>query len=172
VSVYSVTFPGWSDRIAIAEQSAKIFGQLEQDPVRRGNQMHELLSLIHSTNEAEEALSHYLARNPMEAAEAEVLSTSLRQMLNQPEVARFFQPQHSCKNECSLAWQGEVLRPDRIVFTPDQTWVVDFKTGLPQTSHHAHVLHYCDAIRAMGFPSVKGYLIYIGSEHCQVLPCD
>ncbi len=172
VSVHSITFPGWSDRIAIAEQSAKIFGQLEQDPVRRGNQMHELLSLIHSTNEAEEALSHYLARNPMEAAEAEVLSTSLRQMLNQPEVARFFQPQHSCKNECSLAWQGEVLRPDRIVFTPDQTWVVDFKTGLPQTSHHAQVLHYCDAIRAMGFPSVKGYLIYIGSEHCQVLPCD
>lgn len=184
VLLTSVSFPNWSDRIAIAEQSAKIFGQMDEDSIRWGNQMHELLSLVHNTEDAEEALGIFLSRNHLVDdnlddnadgnGDAEALKKALRQMLSQPEVARFFRPEDECKNECNLVWNGEVLRPDRIVFAgkEKEVWVVDFKTGVPQTDHNAQVMHYCDALRAMGHTTVKGYLLYIGTDHCQVLPCE
>lgn len=182
VTLESVSFPDWSGRIAIAEQAARIFGRLDETSIRWGNRMHALLSLVHSTADAEEALDLFLSSNrltdenatPNDKADAQALGESLRQMLNQPEVARFFRPEDRCKNECDLVWQGEVLRPDRIVFAAkeEEVWVVDYKTGAPQTSHHAQVLHYCNALHAMGYPSVKGYLLYIGPTHSQVLPCE
>ncbi len=174
----TVSFPDWSDRIAIAEQSAKIFDRLAEDSIRRGNQMHALLSLIHNSDDAEEALGAFLTNNRLtddgEAEDVKILRDSLHQMLSQPEVARFFRPEDHCKNECDLVWQGEVLRPDRIVFAAkeEEVWVVDFKTGAPQTTHHAQVLHYCNALHAMGYPTVKGYLLYIGPNNCQVLCCE
>lgn len=172
VTLDSLSFPDWGDRIAIAEQSSKIFGQLDEASVRRGNLMHELLSLIHSRNDAAQALQTFLQSNPLEEREAAALEAMLHQMMQQTDVAQFFQPQHPCKNECSLVWQGEVLRPDRIVFAPEQTWVVDFKTGTRHDSHVAQVLRYCEAIRAMGYPNVKGYLLYIEPRHCHVQPCE
>jgi hypothetical protein len=185
VSISSISFPNWSDRIAIAQQSSKIFGQFDEDSIRWGNLMHELLALVHSTADAEEALVTFFSRNHLtQSAQTEPaaddtntianeLKDSLLQMLSQPEVARFFRPEDKSLNECNLVWHGGVLRPDRVVFAAkeNETWVVDFKTGAPNTEHHAQVMHYCDAIRAMGHPIVKGYLLYIGHTHCQVLPC-
>ncbi|MBR3985790.1 MAG: UvrD-helicase domain-containing protein [Bacteroidales bacterium] len=185
VSISSISFPNWSDRIAIAQQSSKIFGQFDEESIRWGNLMHELLALVHSTADAEEALVTFFSRNHLtQSAQTEPaaddtntianeLKDSLLQMLSQPEVARFFRPEDKSLNECNLVWHGGVLRPDRVVFAAkeNETWVVDFKTGVPNTEHHAQVMHYCDAIRAMGHPTVKGYLLYIGHTHCQVLPC-
>ena len=178
VQLTSVSFPDWTDRIAIAEQSAKIFNQFDESSIRWGNQMHEVLALIHSTADAEEALSTYQLRHKPSDEDTDesvaALRISLSHMLSQPNVRRFFRPEDQCKNECNLIWHGEVLRPDRIVFAAkeNEVWVVDFKTGAPQTDHHAQVIHYCDALRAMGHPTVKGYLLYIGTDHTQVLPCE
>ena len=93
-------------------------------------------------------------------------------MMQQPEVARFFNPVHTAKNECDIAWRGNVIRPDRIVYTPEAVYVIDFKTGQPSADHTIQVLHYCDALLAMGNPTVRGYLLYIHPDHCQVLPCE
>jgi hypothetical protein len=92
-------------------------------------------------------------------------------MMTQSEVARFFNPQFPARNECNIAWHNEVIRPDRIVYTPDCVWVIDYKTGQPKAEHQDQVLHYCDALSAMGHPTVKGYLVYLSADRCQVLPC-
>lgn len=172
VQMERVSFPSWGHRIAIAEQSQKIFGEIDTLSIRRGNQVHDLLSLIHHTGEIETALNKYTKANRLLTEEAEELRQVVGNMMLQNDVAKFFSPDYECKNECSLVTQGEVLRPDRIVFTPNETWVVDFKTGAPKTDHRSQVGHYCQVIAEMGYPNVKGYLLYIGAEKCQVLPCD
>lgn len=171
VTLQTLSYPGWTDRIRIARQSAEAMGQFDEAAVRRGNQMHAILSLMRHAGECAEAVGRYRESHPGEEAEAAELETLLQQMMKQPEAARFFDQRHACKNECSLVWQGKVLRPDRIVLAGDETWVVDFKTGMPTLEHHSQVDDYCAAIRAMWYPNVSGYLLYIGADRCRVVAC-
>ena len=169
--ISSITFPSWSSRIAIAEQSAHIFSQLDDTAIRHGNQVHEVLSLVHSTDDLDIALDTYIHRTRPDDDTASALRQTLHSMMQQSEVTRFFNPDHSSINECNIAWNNEVIRPDRIVFTPECVWVIDYKTGRPKAEHNDQVLHYCDALRAMGHPTVKGYLLYLDIGRCQVRPC-
>ncbi|MCQ2294628.1 MAG: UvrD-helicase domain-containing protein [Bacteroidales bacterium] len=169
IAVSHLTFPRWDDRIAIAVQSGIAFGEVNESAIVRGTQMHELLSMIRSSQEVELALSLFAKRNHLEDEELDALAQPLHRMMAQPEVAKFFDPQLKSKNECDIVWQGSVLRPDRIVFAPDETWVIDFKTGAPKLDHREQVLRYCQVIETMGYPHVKGYLLYVGENSCQVI---
>ena len=169
VTLDEVAFPRWDDRIAIAEQSSKVFGECDEESIRRGNMIHNLLSLISSADDLETAMDQTIHTTPIDDTEAQMLKDTIGNMMQQKDIQPFFDPAHTCKNECSLVSNGEILRPDRIVFTPHETWVVDFKTGAPNTEHHAQVSHYCDVIGSMGYPQVKGYLIYIGETHCHLV---
>ena len=118
-------------------------------------------------------LENYLQRHPLVDEEADSLRDTLHNMMKQEDVAKFFDPAYRSLNECNLVCQGVVSRPDRIVFTPSETWVIDFKTGSPRNEHRDQVSRYCQAIAAITHSlQVKGYLLYIGPDHCQVLPCQ
>lgn len=169
----TLSYPEWMPRIAIAEQSAALFGELDEAAIRRGNQLHDLLAHLNHSDEADAVLERYLMQHPMEEEEAALLSDTLHNMMQQSEVARFFSPENRCMNETSLVWQGEVLRPDRIVYTPTGIWVIDFKSGTPRNEHRIQVDRYCQAIAAIAHTDkVKGYLLYVGPDRCQVMPCE
>ena len=160
-------------RIAIADQSSALFGELDETAKRRGNQLHDLLAQLRHRDEADKVLDKYLLLHPMSEEESSILRDTLHNMMRQPEVAQFFDPAHRCMNETSLVWLGEVLRPDRIVYTPTETWVVDFKSGAQHDEHRTQVSRYCDAIAAITrSDNVKGYLLYLRPDHCQVVRCE
>ena len=171
-TIAHLAYPGWSHRIAIADQSDALFGKYDEASIRRGNLLHELLARLRHLDEADEVLAAYLKRHPLDDEEASLLRDTLHNMMQQPEVAPFFLKANPCLNECSLVWHGDILRPDRVVFTPDEIWVVDFKSGQPRTEHREQVEQYCQAIAAIRHTDcVKGYLMYLGPDRCQVLPC-
>ena len=172
IQLQTLSYPDWMPRIAIADQSSALFGELDEAAIRRGNQLHDLLAQIHHRDEADKVLDNYLTLHPMQEDEATLLGDTLRYMMQQEEVARFFDPANRCMNECSLVCQGEVLRPDRIVYTPSETWVIDFKSGEYRNEHRTQVSRYCQAIAAITHSNnVKGFLLYIGPDHCHVSPC-
>ena len=146
----TITFPSWTHRIAIARQADELFAATEnpdgetsasQSAREYGIQVHEMLSRIDG--------SETLFKNT--------------------EAAKFFDPKYPARREVELIYHGEVLRPDRIVETPDALWVVDFKTGQPRTEHRDQVERYCRAMTEMGYPKVEGYLLYLAGEQCQVM---
>ena len=83
--------------------------------------------------------------------------------------ARFFDPAHTAHRETELMADGEVLRPDRIVETPEALWVVDFKTGAPHPEHRDQVERYCQVLSRMDSRQVQGFLLYATPAACQVL---
>ena len=171
-SLDSAVFPSWSTRLAIAQQSAHLFNQLDDAALRHGNQVHEVLSLVNNLDDLDKAIDTYRRRTRLDDDTTLILGQMLHNMMLQPEVARFFDPKYPSKNECDIAWHEEVIRPDRLVFSPESVWVIDYKTGQPKPAHQEQVQHYCDALVAMGHKSVKGYLIYIDPNRCQVHPCN
>jgi predicted RecB family nuclease len=55
---------------------------------------------------------------------------------------------------------GNMIRPDRVIRQQDSLVVVDYKTGKKDDKHIIQVNSYCEALRQMGYPVVKGAIIY------------
>lgn len=156
-SLNTVSFPGWVRRVAIANQADDILGEKDNASRERGILIHTLLATAGGATGDQ-------ADGTAGDEDAEQMKQIVQQILSDTNASRFFDPRYTAKAETELIYQGEVLRPDRIVLTPDETWVVDFKTGMPRAEHHDQVERYCQAVSQMGYPTVKGYLLYIGGD--------
>jgi CRISPR/Cas system-associated exonuclease Cas4 (RecB family) len=64
-----------------------------------------------------------------------------------------------------LAPESSVLRPDRVVATPDGRWaVMDYKTGKPRPAHRDQVDGYAQRLEAAVGQPVKRLLVYLRAE--------
>ena len=162
ISMSNIVFPAWEERVRIADQSAgRSLSESQEDSIRRGLQVHELLSHVLHLGDQEDAVTRYVAAHQLSQEEGQVLLSELNSFLSRPEVQCFFQPGLEVKTECPLVHQGREMRIDRLVVLPDATHVIDFKTGASNLDHEHQVQRYVDAIASMGFPNVQSHLLYI-----------
>ena len=69
-------------------------------------------------------------------------------------------------NEASIVTaEGEMYRPDRVLIAPDasRVIVIDYKFGQPHPAYRRQVKNYMQLMRAMGYPSVEGWLWYVSA---------
>jgi len=85
-----------------------------------------------------------------------------RKIMNDESLAPYFAPGVKVMNETSILFpDGNLLRPDRVVFLEGKVVVIDYKTGAPNASHKEQIDRYCEAIREMGYEDVEGRVLYI-----------
>ena len=157
-----LSFAEWSKRVKVASPSERSLEPLAEDKVRFGTYAHDLLSRVRHAGDVEEAVEQFARQTPLADEERERLKALAYSVVTHPGTARFFRAEYGVKNECDLTDGLALGRPDRVVFTPDETWVVDFKTGRDEGDvHDRQVRRYCQAISAMGYPQVSGWLIYL-----------
>lgn len=163
-SLESVSFPDWADKIRIANQGSQVLDKEQQEHILHGLRMHEILASIITPEDINNAIEQFVARHPLEPNETDKLKSDLTTLVNDNQCKRFFEPCNKVLNEQSLYYHGKVLRPDRIVFFDNETWVVDFKTGGFHETYRQQIADYCDALAEMGHPNVKGCLLFVGSK--------
>lgn len=58
--------------------------------------------------------------------------------------------------------EGEVLRPDRLCFKPDEILLIDYKTGQENNNKYFKQLHrYEQALLKMNLKNIRKYIVYI-----------
>ncbi|MBR4505362.1 MAG: UvrD-helicase domain-containing protein [Bacteroidales bacterium] len=160
-TVRRLSYADWTERVLIASPSEGALTPLQAEKIRFGNYAHDLLAGVRHSGEVEEAIARFAATSMATDDEMHRLADLARRAVNDPSARRFFDPAYEVKNECEIAIDGHRERPDRVVFTPDETWVVDFKTGEHLDSYSEQVQRYCTALRQMGYPNVSGWLLYL-----------
>ena len=165
LKVSSILFPEWESRVSIAQQSAGILSPLDADSRRYGILIHDLLSQIRVADDVEPVVERYSKENNLPDAVGEVIRGRIEAMLADEENRRLFDGRYKIKCEASIAANGKVRRPDRILFGEDETIVVDFKTGVRDERSHAkyqqQVDEYASLLTEMGFPNVSSVIIYL-----------
>jgi len=87
----------------------------------------------------------------------------------------FFDPQYHYLNERTLIdAQGHIHRPDKVVLTPNEVWIVDYKFSdfsslKPQDheKHQAQLRQYKNLLSDLYTLPIKTYLIYFeGKIQC------
>jgi ATP-dependent exoDNAse (exonuclease V) beta subunit len=125
--------------------------------------MHWLLSKMYTVNDLSAALNEAVLLGLTDKKEAELLKQKLTQLCSNSEIAEYFAEGLSCKLEAELIMQnGEILRPDRIVFKDRETILIDYKTGKENNKHYSkQLLKYETALVSMGYTQVKKLLVYM-----------
>ena len=160
--VARISFGDWTSKVCIASPAEHAMTPLMEEKIRFGIYAHALFASMRHAGDIDEALAQLSRQEQLTDDERQRLALLARTVVARPDTARFFDPRYTAKNECDLTDGSHVGRPDRVVFTPDETWVLDFKTGIDLGEEHdRQVRSYCRAISLMGYPRVSGWLLYL-----------
>ncbi len=97
--------------------------------------------------------------------ETNELFASLQSIIERGEKEGWMGEALSARNEMELLslsdGKADIIRPDRVVFGKDSTWVIDYKTGSQLPKHKEQVQRYIRALKDINYPNVRGTLIYL-----------
>ena len=128
----------------------------------RGIFIHNFLSSLTTFPQNEKEIEA-IAQNVEESYRQDVTDI-FHKILNDKSLSPYFAPDVKVLNETSILFpNGNLLRPDRVVFLANEVMVIDYKTGEFNASHKEQIDEYCEAIRAMGYEHVEGRILYIGN---------
>lgn len=127
-----------------------------------GNFMHSVMSKVTSASDLEFACRYQARQVGLPEEIAKKRYRFLADAISKPEVARWFIGFRRVLTERSIDAGNFSQRPDRVVWTADgHIDVVDYKFGdIHSSSYSDQVRRYVDALRLMGYESVRGFLWY------------
>ncbi|MDP4269779.1 MAG: 3'-5' exonuclease, partial [Bacteroidota bacterium] len=130
---------------------------------RYGNLMHDILSRIVVIDDVEDAVQELVFAGEITTEKGAEITAHLYDLLDNPEIAPWFSPEATVKNEVQILQpDGAFYRPDRVVVNGNQVIVVDFKFGTRKDKkYHKQVSRYMSLISQMKYESVKGYLWFV-----------
>ena len=147
---------------------SKDFMADKQTPfIDRGLLYHAILQEIHTLADTDRIIDKMNTEGHFSSAEElREVSQHIHHALSNPFAARWFADTWQVVNERSIlapAGQDEwkELRADRVILSPTETIVIDYKTGSPSPAHEDQVRTYMQLLTQMGYPGVSGYVWYI-----------
>ncbi|MBL7930906.1 MAG: UvrD-helicase domain-containing protein [Bacteroidia bacterium] len=157
-----LSFSGPNKNIHI-KASYKLNNQEAEQAKEQGLLLHFLLSKLKTKPDLDETINEALLQGLISSEQKPNLFKTLQQLISHPELSLYFEPGIHTKLEAELITaEGELLRPDRVVFTPEATVIIDYKTGKENTSRYAQQLYkYENALRTMGHQNIKKILVYV-----------
>jgi ATP-dependent exoDNAse (exonuclease V) beta subunit len=127
---------------------------------QRGIYIHNFLSSLIAFPQNEKEIETVVKK--AEEKYREDMTHIFHKILHDSLLQPYFAPDVKVLNETSILFpNGNLLRPDRVVFLEGRVVVIDYKTGEPTASHKEQIDQYCEAIREMGYNEVEGVVLYI-----------
>ena len=129
----------------------------------RGVVLHDILAKIVKVEDLSGAVRDAVGSGELSAAEAEQVMDLLQARINQAKSYGWFPDDFdSVLNETSLIdSDGQIYRPDRVVFQNDKVIIIDYKFGEHYKKYERQMKAYSDIWQRMGYPQVEAYLWYV-----------
>ncbi len=134
----------------------------KQSGINKGKLIHEILSLIETTDDLTKAVKRIEMDGKIGSAESSKMMTELTALLNDPEVKAWFDGTYRVVNERNiLTGTNGIKRPDRIMIGADDVIVVDYKSGDIESEKYKYQLRtYMRELKNCGYNKVSGYIWY------------
>ena len=134
----------------------------KQSGINKGKLIHEILSLIVTTDDLHKALKRMETEGKIGSNDAGKMLVELTGLLADPEVKLWFDGTYRVVNERNiLTGANGVKRPDRIMIGADGVVVVDYKSGELESDNYKYQLRtYIRELKNCGFQNVSGYIWY------------
>jgi hypothetical protein len=157
----------WTEKVKLSlEMSAQWEKEDESmDSRKYGSLLHEILSQIYTKDDIERALNRFFNSSRIDREERDALSEQLHRIISSPALDIYFTDGLKIKNEASLITdEGDVLRPDKLIFFADKVVILDYKSGAEQAEHLKQLSQYAKAVSKISQLPVEAKLYYLQTE--------
>lgn len=152
--------------IKIAQKEALMWGTHQLEAIEFGNVVHEILSFIETKKDVDLAINKAIENGLITFMQKEPVTHAILKIMNHKDLVDYFADDNEVFNEKTIIQkESGTIKPDRIVVNKNkEAWLLDYKTGLPNSKYKYQLENYQSAIEKMGFKVLKKALVYIGSE--------
>jgi len=158
---YELNLGNW-DRAIEIKKSADYQSAETKEKIESGILIHQLLSKINDVEDSSKVIYDAVLEGIIKQEEANEIKNQIEELVNHPEVSKFFNKNQLNYNETELLTStGKVLRPDRIIIEKDCVDIIDFKTGKKLESHEQQLEEYALSMSELGYKQINKYLVYI-----------
>jgi len=135
----------------------------EEEARKKGILLHWILSQINNKNDLEDALFKGEVKGLYGKDVVHEIRPLLKNIVNHPQLKLYFEEGVKVKNEPELLTpQGEILRPDRVIFFDNEIVVIDYKSGKEHKEMHSNQLQaYANTLYSMGHLNIRKMLVYL-----------
>ncbi|MFO7720792.1 MAG: UvrD-helicase domain-containing protein [Gillisia sp.] len=157
--------PTTSNAVKLMTSSGAVWGSAREEAIKRGNLIHDILSEIDTSEDIQTALEKFSEKENLELNETMEIKEILQQVISHPELSPYFLKESKIYRERDIiSPDGELLRPDRLIFDGKLVTIMDYKTGNVSDSHIAQMNQYAEVLSLMNFEVINKILIYINEE--------
>lgn len=144
----------------------ELLDDLQSERVRSlGTLFHAILAGVRVADDLLPAAQQAAVDGKISLSEAQDFVVLMQEKMKNPAVSSWFSGQYEVRTEAGiLAVPGKVKIPDRLMFSDQETIIVDYKFGAPQASHSKQIDEYKQLLTTMKFPGVQAYLWYVNDN--------
>ena len=127
-----------------------------------GELLHQALEFVQKKEEIHPYAEKLKLQGKLAANQESLFHEQLQSTITHPDMIDWFNG--NClemKEREIIDENGDAYRPDRIILYPDQTILLDFKTGRPRNKDEQQIKKYNDLLIELGYTNIKNYLFYI-----------
>ena len=138
--------------------SEAIFEQ--NDPRKFGNLIHLVFSKLSPGKNILDTTNLMTLEGLIEKGQKNEIESTVNAVLNLPLIKQIWNSQEQLIEQEFICANGSVLRPDRIIFHEDKTYLIDFKTGEESPKDKKQMQLYGNLLSEMGHQNIEPVLVY------------
>jgi ATP-dependent exoDNAse (exonuclease V) beta subunit len=141
-----------------------MWGAHQQEAIEYGNLIHEILSFVKTKHDVDLAITKALENGLITYDQKQIVLQTIIEIVEHTSLKNYFAEGNFVLNEQTIIQkEARTIKPDRMVVTPDnKVFLLDYKTGSPNSKYEQQLQTYQNAIEEMGYTVVEKTLIYIG----------
>jgi len=126
-----------------------------------GELIHQALEFVQTKEEIQPYAQKLKLQGKLSEVKEPVFVNQLVSTFTHPDLKEWFSGSYPEIIEREIIDEnGNTYIPDRIILQPDQTILLDFKTGTPRTRDEQQIKKYSKLLVEMGYMNIKNYLFY------------
>jgi len=155
----------WAESISLAITSHSLWPSEGNESLLWGNVVHAILSEINSLEDIDKALASALAKGDITNETFGMIKDVIYNIVNHHQLSMYYHPEVVCRNEVELmAANGQLFRPDRLVFKDKRVTIIDYKTGAKHIKHKDQLETYASLLEELDLVVTEKILVYIGDK--------
>lgn len=160
-----ISSPWHEHNIQMLASASKLWDTKQEEAVKFGNLLHEMLSKIFIPEDITPVVNTYEQQGLFLKSTRSKIKDSLEKIVAHPQLQDYFKDANTVFNERELVTvDKQIIIPDRLVRHGEGVVIIDYKTGKPSKQYHQQLLKYAHALQTMGYTIHKKLLVYIDEE--------
>ncbi|GAA0872616.1 UvrD-helicase domain-containing protein [Gangjinia marincola] len=150
--------------LQMVTKQGRMWDTSRQGAIEKGLIYHELLAHVTDQTSIDAALKEAIQDELFTEDQKDDFEKMLTNIITHPKLNDYFNNDLIIHNERDVFYDGEILRPDRVVISGNSATIIDYKTGGERSIHEEQISLYKKAYQSLGFNVSQCVLIYLNES--------